>query len=273
MALEWPARRAGCEHRPGAEIYRPANRASIIDSIADKRIPGRPQRGRVAFRRRGRSWRRAAASTGVACLLAGSLAVAQFSGFTEDFLDYIKDEYGGRARGAMEDWEELVHEIRGVAEQEKLKEVNLFFNKRIWFVEDRSHWGRDDYWATPMETMATLGGDCEDFVIAKYFTLREAGVPDERMRLTYVRSTLVDQPHMVLVYYATPDAEPLVLDNLMDAIRPASKRRDLTPVYSFNGRSLWRAKEFGRGREVGSAGSVNLWTDVIRRMRAEDFPY
>lgn len=273
MILVGPAQHAGHEHRAGAGIYRPVNRTSIIDSIADKRIPGHPPCGRVASRRRGRTWSRAAVSTGIACLLAGSLAVAQFSGFTEDFLDFIKDEYGGRARGTMEDWEELVQDIRGVGEREQLKEVNLFFNKRIWFVEDRSHWGRDDYWATPMETMATLGGDCEDFVIAKYFTLREAGVPDERMRLTYVRSTLVDQPHMVLVYYATPDAEPLVLDNLTDAIRPASRRRDLTPVYSFNGRSLWRAKEFGQGREVGSAGNVNLWADVIRRMRAESFPY
>jgi predicted transglutaminase-like cysteine proteinase len=199
--------------------------------------------------------------------------MAQFAGFTDDFLDFIGSEYGGRAKRTMEDWEELVNTSRGIPEMEQLKAVNLFFNKRIWFVDDRDHWGREDYWATPMETMATLGGDCEDFVIAKYFTLREVGVPDERLRLTYVRSTLVSEPHMVLAYYQTPDSEPLVLDNLMDAIRPASRRRDLTPVYSFNGRSLWRAKEFGEGRRVGSAGSVNLWADVIRRMRAEDFPY
>lgn len=205
--------------------------------------------------------------------MAGSIAVAQFSGFSADFLDYIDDEYGGRARDTMEDWEDLVNDNRGIAERDKLEVVNLFFNKRIWFVDDREHWRQKDYWATPMETMATLAGDCEDFVIAKYFTLRELGVADQRLRLTYVRSTLVDKPHMVLAYYRTPDSEPVVLDNLMDAIKPASSRRDLTPVYSFNGRSLWRAKEFGQGRQVGSAGSVNLWTDVIRRMRQEDFPY
>lgn len=173
----------------------------------------------------------------------------------------------------MQDWEDLVNDSRGIPERDKLEAVNLFFNKHIWFVDDIEHWRQEDYWATPMETMATLGGDCEDFVIAKYFTLREVGVADERLRLTYVRSTLVNQPHMVLAYYATPDTEPLLLDNLMDAIRPASRRRDLTPVYSFNGRSLWRAKELGQGRQVGSAGRVNLWTDVIHRMREEDFPY
>lgn len=207
------------------------------------------------------------------CLLAGSAALAQFSGFTDEFLDFIRDEYGRRAQNAMEDWEDLVRGSRGIPERDKLEVVNLFFNKRIWFLEDREHWRSKDYWATPMETMATLGGDCEDFVIAKYFTLREIGVADRRLRLTYVRSTLVDTPHMVLAYYPSHDSEPVVLDNLMDDIKPASKRRDLTPVYSFNGRNLWRAKEFGQGREMGSAGRVDLWRDVIRRMRKEDFPY
>lgn len=201
------------------------------------------------------------------------VAAAQFSGFSPGFLDFIGDKYGGRAKRTMERWEELVREARGLPETEKLEEVNLFFNKNIWFVDDIEHWRKKDYWATPMETMATLGGDCEDFVIAKYFTLREVGVPDEKMRLTYVRSSQVNQGHMVLTYFKTRDAEPLVLDNLTDYIDPASRRRDLTPVYSFNGRSLWRAKEFGSGREVGGAGRVNMWAQVIKRMRKEQFPY
>lgn len=227
---------------------------------------------RHAPRRRTRAGR-AAWIGAVVCALLGFGALAQFTEFSEDFLEFIRDEHGRRAHGTMEDWADLVHEGRRMPEHEKLEAVNEFFNKRIWFVDDIRHWDREDYWATPMETMATLGGDCEDFVIAKYFTLREVGVPDERMRLTYVRSTLVNQPHMVLAYYATPGSDPLVLDNLMDRMEPASKRRDLTPVYSFNGRSLWRAKEFGRGREVGGAERVELWSDVIYRMRKERFPY
>lgn len=268
-------RHGGCEQRARGETYRPGNRASIINSIAYKRETDQYNNryGQGARRCRGLDWRGLARFAGVVCLLAGSVVFAQFSGFSDDFLDFIRDEYGRRAQKTMEEWEELVSGNRGVPERQKLEIVNLFFNKRIWFVDDREHWRSDDYWATPMETMATLGGDCEDFVIAKYFTLRELGVADERLRLTYVRSTLVNTPHMVLAYYPSPDSEPQVLDNLMDAIKPASRRRDLTPVYSFNGRSLWRAKEFGQGRQVGSAGSVNLWTDVIRRMRKEEFPY
>lgn len=206
-------------------------------------------------------------------MLLGSVVLAEFTGFTDGFLSFIRQEYGRRAQRTMEKWEDLVKSSRNIPERKKLEVVNKFFNRNIWFVDDIKHWRREDYWATPMETLATLGGDCEDFTIAKYFTLRELNVADERLRLTYVRATRLNKPHMILAYYPTENSEPLVLDNLTDRIEPASKRRDLKPVYSFNGRSLWRAKEFGEGRQVGSAGSVNLWSGVIQRMRAEKFPY
>lgn len=206
-------------------------------------------------------------------MLLGSAVLAEFTGFTDSFLSFIRQEYGRRAERTMEKWEDLVQKSRNIAEKDKLEAVNNFFNRNIWFVDDIEHWRREDYWATPMETMATLGGDCEDFTIAKYFTLRELNVPDERLRLTYVRATRLNKPHMVLAYYPTKNSDPLVLDNLTDRIERASRRTDLKPVYSFNGRSLWRAKEFGRGRQVGSAASVNLWTSVIQRMRREKFPY
>jgi predicted transglutaminase-like cysteine proteinase len=173
----------------------------------------------------------------------------------------------------MEKWADLVVDSRDISEARKLEVVNLFFNRSIWFVNDIDHWRKREYWATPMETMATLGGDCEDFSIAKYFTLRELGVADEKLRLTYVRVEGIDNPHMVVAYYETRNAEPLILDNLTNRVWPASKRKDLTPVYSFNGESLWRARTFSEGREMGSAGSVRQWTGVIRRMRNEKFPY
>lgn len=205
--------------------------------------------------------------------MLGSVALAEFTGFTADFLEFIRHQYGRRAQHTMEKWEDLVKSDRTVPEKQKLEDVNLFFNKHIWFVDDLRHWHKQDYWATPMETMATLGGDCEDFTIAKYFTLREVGVADEHLRLTYVRAIRLNQPHMVLAYYPTKTSEPLILDNLTDRIEPAHKRTDLVPVYSFNGQSLWRAKEFGEGRQVGSANNVNMWTSVIQRMRREKFPY
>ena len=88
-------------------------------------------------------------------------------------------------------------------------------------------------------------GDCEDFAIAKYFSLLAVGVPASQLRLVYVRLQLgapggPSQAHMVLAYYASAQAEPLILDNLITDIRPASRRPDLTPVFSFNSDGLWQ---------------------------------
>jgi len=93
-----------------------------------------------------------------------------------------------------------------------------------------------------LEFLATGAGDCEDFAIAKYFTLLELGVDESKMRITYVKSLRRNQPHMVLTFFASPKSVPEVLDNLIPEIKPATQRSDLLPVYSFNGTGLWTAK-------------------------------
>ncbi len=156
----------------------------------------------------------------------------------------------------------------------RLDAVNLFFNRRIVFRDDTEVWQVADYWASPLETLGQGMGDCEDFAIAKYFSLLAAGVPAARMRLVYVRLQLggtgsTSQAHMVLAYYAEPQAEPLILDNLVGEIRPASRRHDLTPVFSFNSDGLWQ----GAGAQsVGDpAARLSRWRDVLQKARAEGF--
>jgi predicted transglutaminase-like cysteine proteinase len=150
-----------------------------------------------------------------------------------------------------------------------INEVNHFFNQ-MRFISDQQHWHRADYWATPVEFLSTSGGDCEDFSIAKYFTLRELGVSDKRLRITYVKALRLNQAHMVLAYYARPESEPLILDNLIPQIRPASERTDLLPIYSFNGNNLWMSKERGQGRKIeGGSLRINLWRDLNIRMKKE----
>ena len=188
-------------------------------------------------------------------------------GITDAFIEAVYQEHGRRARNILRAWRKLVARYRDAPERDKLQAVNRFFNRRIRFLSDQRHWGRRDYWATPVETMISRGGDCEDYAIAKYFTLRVLGVADARLRITYVRARRLRQAHMVLAYYPRPGDEPLILDNLTRRIRPASRRRDLTPVYSFNGTHLWMAKARGAGRMVGSARGVNNWADVLRRMQ------
>jgi predicted transglutaminase-like cysteine proteinase len=109
-------------------------------------------------------------------------------------------------------------------------------------------------------------GDCEDFSIAKYFTLKKMGVVEDKLNMTYVKALELNQAHMVVTYYETPEAEPLILDNLNPEILPASARNDLMPVFSFNGSGLWLAKQRQRGEMVGSSDRYKRWRDLLQRM-------
>jgi predicted transglutaminase-like cysteine proteinase len=121
--------------------------------------------------------------------------------------------------------------------------------------------------------LASNGGDCEDFSIAKYFTLAALGVSIDKLKITYVKARTANaagEAHMVLAYYAAPAAIPSVLDNLIPEIKPANLRPDLTPVYSFNGDGLWLAKERGEGKAVtGGSGNIGFWRELKARMGRE----
>ena len=171
------------------------------------------------------------------------------------------------AQQRIAQWHALMQEKRYAAEMEKLESVNSFFNQ-LEFVDDLTHWGKEDYWAMPQEMLSSGGGDCEDFATAKYFTLRQLEIPDVKMRLTYVKAMQLKQPHMILSYYAEPDADPLILDSLVRTIRSASERSDLIPVYSFNGQGLWLAKK-QRSDRVGGAERLSLWQDLRLRFSQE----
>lgn len=184
---------------------------------------------------------------------------------SNEALKKIEVEFGIASKKRVETWLKLIKLNGDLSELEKLRLVNRFINQ-FEFVEDIYHWGETDYWATPIEFLTTQGGDCEDFSIAKYFTLKALGIAEQRMHITYVKAVQLNQAHMVLTYFATPDAEPLVLDNLVDEIKHASQRSDLMPIYSFNGEGLWLASQRGAGKRVGGANRVGLWRDLLHRM-------
>ena len=202
----------------------------------------------------------------LAVALAAELAV-----ITDAQIARLGQDFGPVARQRLTGWRDLLTNPRykSLPELQKLELVNTFMNQTP-FVSDLEHWGKEDYWATPVEFLSTNGGDCEDFSIAKYFALRSLGVPDEKLRITYVKEIVVyNEAHMVLAYFPAPDAEPLVLDNINKTIRPASTRTDLVPVYSFNGSGLWLAKDqTGRGQSVGGSDRIGHWKSVQARLKA-----
>lgn len=186
-------------------------------------------------------------------------------------LQAVEARYGKPARERVDGWGKLMRADRAAADlsdEQKMVHANDYFNQVEWLT-DLEHWGQEDYWATPVETLATNGGDCEDFSIGKYFSLLETQIDPEKLRITYVKSLTYNQAHMVLVYYPTPDAEPLVLDNINKTILPASQRKDLVPVYSFSGESIWLARERGRKLNANSMVSLPQWKSVNERFLKE----
>ena len=200
-----------------------------------------------------------------ALMLALSISMAYAFDLGEKLLNIIEEKYGHPARVRLEIWQDIANTPTPLTNIEKLNKVNRFFNKTN-FKSDWQHWGKEDYWATPVEMLATNGGDCEDYSIAKYFTLKTMGVSIEKLRITYVKAIRLNQAHMILAYYETPGSEPLILDNLVGDIRPASKRPDLVPVYSFNGDGLWLSKQRGQGKKIGKSEKLTRWVDLNSRL-------
>ena len=185
-------------------------------------------------------------------------------------IEKAQSRYGnlGAAEQRIQAWDELIQSSTGLAEKQQLAEVNRFFNRQLRFTDDIRLWRANDYWATPIEALVKGAGDCEDYSIAKYFTLRRLGIPSEKLRITYVKALRQNQAHMVLTYYSSPTAEPLVLDNLIGEIRPASQRKDLLPVYAFNAEGLYLP---GSNSKKSDSKKLSLWQDLLQKMRAEGF--
>lgn len=200
-------------------------------------------------------------------IIIASFCLGDLLDFSDQIEQYVAEKYGKRAGKRVANWHELMREYNAESDWDKLNRVNKFFNKLRW-LDDKDHWQQRDYWATPVEMLATNGGDCEDYSIAKYFTLKELGIPESKLRITYVIALELNQAHMVLAYYETPGAEPLILDNIKNRVMPASSRPDLHPVYSFNGDGLWTAQ--ARGTELKKDNSKNVkWNDLNARMLKE----
>lgn len=185
----------------------------------------------------------------------------------------IAESHGafGSAQERLQAWAQLLQNSSRQPEQQQLETVNRFFNQQLEFRDDLSVWGVVDYWATPVEALTKGAGDCEDFALAKYFSLRQLGVPAERLRITYVKSLKLNQAHMVLSYYISDSSDPLILDNLIGQILPASQRHDLLPVYAFNAEGLFLIDPFTSAITRGDPKQLSRWQGVLKKMRSEGF--
>ena len=245
LALPGPA-------RDKADFGTDPERADISRLLMELVVNSTVRAGLRPFGRCNRSLPAGAVMLALLCALGCPLGAQAQSGpdlgFTTKvspaLIAQFSQKFTAAARDLLTRWINFAAELKSVPFMQRLDAargreagvlqlVNDHLN-RIPYLTDQAHWSQDDYWATPAESVASNGGDCEDYAIAKYFLLKELGVPLARLRITYVKALKINEAHMVLAYYPRPDAEPLILDSLDPRVRPASERSDLVPVYSFN---------------------------------------
>lgn len=182
----------------------------------------------------------------------------------QGWIDATEQVYGLNAGKRVEEYIAQLYVLSDKSEEEKLAGVNNHFNQAR-FVDDIKLWGQADYWATPLEFVGLNAGDCEDFTIAKYFALLRLGVPEEKLRITYVKALKRNKYHVVLAYYSEPTATPVILDNINRNIVPATERKDLMPIYSFNGKGMWIRKTKLKWKFAEDTKQLSAWHDVRRR--------
>ncbi len=141
----------------------------------------------------------------------------------------------GIANCPLRPWKKFLASLVGKPAQEQLAAVNAYGN-RMKYIQDIDNYGVDDYWATPKEFIFN-GGDCEDYVIFKYFSLRNLGFGADSMRIVIVQDTNLRTAHAVLAVYIGNDI--LILDNQTERVISHRKIRHYTPIYSVNESHWW----------------------------------
>lgn len=168
----------------------------------------------------------------------GERASTDLSSFTKwsAMFDRFSREANARSsEGVVQQWKQNLTAFRGMPLDEMASGVNDLMN-RVHYIGDKKNWGKSDYWETPIEFLS-YGGDCEDFAIAKYTSLRALGVPDSAMRIAIVKDMQKNIPHAILIVYTQEG--PMVLDNQIKRMTAASDIGHYKPIFSINRTAWW----------------------------------
>jgi predicted transglutaminase-like cysteine proteinase len=116
--------------------------------------------------------------------------------------------------------------------------INRAVNLAIRPMSDMAQWGVIDRWSPPLETFTTGAGDCEDYAIAKYVALTEAGVAAADLRLIIVHNLAVNEEHAVVA--ARLDNDWIILDNRWLRMVNDSEMSEVTPLFALDQTGVWQ---------------------------------
>lgn len=146
------------------------------------------------------------------------------------------------------EWRALVHSLGGLAPRARIEAANAAINRHPYVVS-WVNWRESNKWETPYEFLRK-GGQCEDYAIAKYFLLRDAGVPAADLRIAVVRDVPHGIDHAVAIAYV--EGEALMLDNQRHKVVPTSRVSNYWPYYSINEQGWWRHHRLEPRRAITS---------------------
>ena len=164
--------------------------------------------------------------------------------FKKAELAEIQKEHGRSAKNRILDFSRTINALRLLDRKEQLIRVNTFLNGYLPEYDAVVN-KQEDHWSTPKEFLVTGYGDCEEYAITKYYTLKELGFEPQKLCLAIVKDRYTGTYHMVLLYFEDEAASPLVLDNLSFRILPLAERKDLIFRYCFNEKTTYTFDENG----------------------------
>jgi predicted transglutaminase-like cysteine proteinase len=148
---------------------------------------------------------------------------------------YLSNSLPTSGKNQRQRWKQFKSTIVSASRMQQLRKVNTYFNKWPYRL-DEENWGQREYWASPPE-FVKKSGDCEDYAIAKYYALRELGVPASSMRIVALMDNIRRLGHAVLVVFHEGDA--WVLDNQTKLVLSHSKFSHYVPQFSVNETNRW----------------------------------
>jgi predicted transglutaminase-like cysteine proteinase len=186
--------------------------------------------------------------------------------------------WGPETVSKFDTWQGLIATLVNTDDSNRIRKVNDFFNRKVLFADSIDIWHDKDYWPTPAETLGKGMANCTGYALAKYYSLRLAGMDSAKLRLVYVRaqsggasSTTPPVAHMVVAYYPQPDSEPLILDNLIADVRPASRRPDLKPVFSFSEAGIYEGVVDATSGPVANTSRYSKWEAYLNKATEQGF--
>ncbi|HPF45789.1 MAG: transglutaminase-like cysteine peptidase [Alphaproteobacteria bacterium] len=135
-------------------------------------------------------------------------------------------------------WQDMINSLKGQPEKVTLETVNKYMNESS-YITDMVNWHQEDYWATINQFLGK-DGDCEDYAIAKYYSLKELGFKVDQMRIVIVHDNNLNIAHAILAVYLKDKI--WILDNQVSHIISSDQVVHYRPLYSINENAWWLHK-------------------------------